>query len=104
MAPTLGSRSTAIEALRGADLTSKVAVVTGGNSGIGVETARALAHAGARVIITSRSIAAGTTVAEELNNAGLKVYMTWQISTSCSVALTAYKGFAFDHSIRHRAK
>lgn len=48
-------------------------VCSGGNSGLGVETARTLAYAGAKVIITSRSLAAGQTVADELNAAGLKV-------------------------------
>ena len=37
------------------DLTGKVAVVIGGTAGIGVETARALAKMGARVIITGRN-------------------------------------------------
>ena len=37
----------------------KVAVITGGSSGIGAETARVLSLAGCRVIITSRSIAIG---------------------------------------------
>ncbi|CAL8465009.1 g4544 [Coccomyxa elongata] len=46
------------------------AIVTGGNSGIGVETVRALAVAGARVILCSRSIEAGQKVAEQLKADG----------------------------------
>ena len=45
---------------------------SGGNSGIGVETARALAHAGARVILTSRKVSAGEEVAASLKSAGVK--------------------------------
>lgn len=41
-------------------LTGKTAIVTGGNSGIGLETCKALAHAGCRVLLCSRSVAAGT--------------------------------------------
>lgn len=37
------ARSTAAEVIAGTDLTGKNAVVTGGASGIGLETARALA-------------------------------------------------------------
>ena len=37
------------------DLNGKVAIVTGGYSGIGLETTRALAEAGARVIVPARS-------------------------------------------------
>ena len=33
----LGFSTTALQALRGADLTNKVAIVTGGNSGLGTE-------------------------------------------------------------------
>ena len=68
----LGARTTAIEALQGADLTGKVALVTGGNSGLGVETIRALAHAGADCVLCSRSVAAGEKVAAELQP-GVKV-------------------------------
>ncbi|MEO8702453.1 MAG: SDR family NAD(P)-dependent oxidoreductase [Kofleriaceae bacterium] len=49
-----GAASTAAEVIRGVDLTGKVAVVTGGASGIGVETVRALRGAGATVIVPAR--------------------------------------------------
>ncbi|KAL3136276.1 hypothetical protein ABBQ32_007283 [Trebouxia sp. C0010 RCD-2024] len=60
------SRVTAEEVLRGQDLSDKTVVITGGNSGIGQETVRVLAGAGAKVIMTSRNLAAGQKVATEL--------------------------------------
>ena len=41
------------------DLTGKIAVVTGANSGLGKETARAFAKKGAHVIVTARDINKG---------------------------------------------
>jgi NADPH:quinone reductase-like Zn-dependent oxidoreductase len=56
-------KPTAIEIVRshgeGSYLKGKTYIVTGGNSGIGLETCKALASAGARVILCSRSIHAG---------------------------------------------
>ena len=49
-----GARSTAQEVLEGIDLTGKVAIVTGGYSGLGLETTRALAGAGAHVVVPAR--------------------------------------------------
>ncbi|GAA5055549.1 NAD(P)-dependent dehydrogenase (short-subunit alcohol dehydrogenase family) [Thermocatellispora tengchongensis] len=49
-----GARSTAAEVIAGIDLSGKVAIVTGGYSGIGLETTRALAGAGARVVVPAR--------------------------------------------------
>jgi NAD(P)-dependent dehydrogenase (short-subunit alcohol dehydrogenase family) len=50
-----GARSTASEIAAAANLKNKTVIVTGGYSGIGLETTRALASAGARVIVTVRS-------------------------------------------------
>jgi NAD(P)-dependent dehydrogenase (short-subunit alcohol dehydrogenase family) len=53
-----GFASTATEVVQGIDLSGKRAIVTGGSSGIGVETARALAGAGADVTLAVRDTAA----------------------------------------------
>ena len=62
-----GYRTTAAEAVAGIDLTGKHAIVTGGYSGVGLETVRALAGAGARVTIGVRDAARGEATAQELN-------------------------------------
>ncbi len=49
--------STAEDVIAGIDLTGKTAIVTGGYSGIGTETARVLRAAGARVIVPARDLA-----------------------------------------------
>lgn len=58
--------STAAEVVAGIDLTGRRAVVTGGSSGIGVETARALAGAGAEVTLAVRDIRAGERTAQDI--------------------------------------
>jgi len=54
-----GFDSTAAEVIDGIDLSGKHAIVTGGSSGIGAETARALASAGAEVTLAVRNTSAG---------------------------------------------
>jgi NAD(P)-dependent dehydrogenase (short-subunit alcohol dehydrogenase family) len=55
-----GAQATAAEVIDGVDLHGRRAVVTGASSGIGVETARALAAAGAEVALAVRDTDAGT--------------------------------------------
>ena len=55
----LTAESTAAEVVNGIDLTGRRAIVTGGASGIGIETARALAGAGAEVTLAVRNVEAG---------------------------------------------
>jgi NAD(P)-dependent dehydrogenase (short-subunit alcohol dehydrogenase family) len=58
-AAKFGSATTTDEVLDGIDLTGKRVLITGGSSGIGQETARALAAHGAEVILTARDAAKG---------------------------------------------
>ncbi len=58
--------STAAEVIDGIDLSGKRTIVTGGASGIGVETARALASAGAEVVLAVRNLEAGARTAAEI--------------------------------------
>lgn len=52
------------------DMTGRTVVVTGGNSGIGLETAAALAAAGARVVITARDSDRGRAALDRLRARG----------------------------------
>jgi NAD(P)-dependent dehydrogenase (short-subunit alcohol dehydrogenase family) len=58
--------STAREVVAGLDLHGRRALVTGAASGIGVETVRALAIAGAETVIAARDLAAAERVAADL--------------------------------------
>ena len=72
-----GFTSTAMDVIAGLDLHGKNALVTGASSGLGVETARALAAAGANVTLPVRNLAKGEQVAAELrattNNDAVRV-------------------------------
>ena len=61
-----GFASAAAEVIDGIDLSGKRAIVTGGSSGIGIETARALAGAGAEVTLAVRDTDAGDRTATDI--------------------------------------
>jgi NAD(P)-dependent dehydrogenase (short-subunit alcohol dehydrogenase family) len=63
-AASFGAATTADEVLDGIDLGGKRVLVTGASSGIGQETARALAARGAEVILTARDVPKGEAVAQ----------------------------------------
>lgn len=50
------AKSTTEEVIKGIDLSGKTAIVTGGNTGIGLETVKTLSKAGATVIVPARDI------------------------------------------------
>lgn len=65
-AGAFGAQSTALDVIAGHDLHGRNAIVTGGASGIGVETVRALASAGAAVVLAARNRQQAEAVATEL--------------------------------------
>jgi NAD(P)-dependent dehydrogenase (short-subunit alcohol dehydrogenase family) len=64
-----GFHTTAADVIAGIDLTGRRVVITGATSGIGIETARALASAGADVTLAVRRLDAGTRIAGEIARA-----------------------------------
>ncbi|WP_085521014.1 oxidoreductase [Tuberibacillus sp. Marseille-P3662] len=65
------AHTTAEEVIKGIDLTGKVAIVTGGYSGIGLETTRVLANAGATVIVPVRTLDKGREALKDIPNVEL---------------------------------
>jgi NAD(P)-dependent dehydrogenase (short-subunit alcohol dehydrogenase family) len=63
-----GPRSTASEVIEGVDLEGKNAIITGGASGIGLETTKALAGAGANVTVAVRDIETATKALSDLES------------------------------------
>jgi NAD(P)-dependent dehydrogenase (short-subunit alcohol dehydrogenase family) len=61
-----GARSTADEVVQGLDLSGRLAVVTGGYSGLGLETTRTLARAGAHVVVPARRVASAEAAFRDL--------------------------------------
>lgn len=86
-----GYRSTAAEVIAGIDLAGKTAIVTGGYSGLGLETVRALADAGVRVIVPARRVDAAQQALDGIAEAEVRGA---DLSDLDSVA-------AFTESVRH---
>jgi NAD(P)-dependent dehydrogenase (short-subunit alcohol dehydrogenase family) len=84
-----GAQTTAAEILAGVDLTGRRAVVTGGASGIGRETARVLVAAGAAVTIGVRNLDTGQPVADEIGAVAAPLDLADQDSVRAFVAAWA---------------
>jgi NAD(P)-dependent dehydrogenase (short-subunit alcohol dehydrogenase family) len=67
-----GPASTTSDVIEGIDLSGKVAIVTGGYSGLGRETARTLLSAGARVIVPARDMAKAAAALAGINGVELQ--------------------------------
>jgi NAD(P)-dependent dehydrogenase (short-subunit alcohol dehydrogenase family) len=67
------------------EMRGKVALVTGGSSGIGLAAARAFARQGARVVIASRAAARGKAAEKALSKDGDAVWREADVADSRSV-------------------
>ncbi|WP_226467348.1 SDR family NAD(P)-dependent oxidoreductase [Luteimonas panaciterrae] len=67
-----GAHTTAADVLSGLDLTGKRAIVTGGHSGLGFETTKALTAAGAEVIVAARDTAAAQAATRDIAGASVE--------------------------------
>ena len=81
-----GAATTASAIVADVDLHGRRAIVTGASSGIGVETARALASVGADVTLAVRNVAAGAQVADGiaeklLPGSGVCTWPRWILPT-----------------------
>lgn len=77
------------------DLSGKIAIVTGGNQGIGFSIARGLADAGATVIIANRKAAEGQKAAESLKKEGFQATaIPTDVSSISSVAMLVSKAIS----------
>jgi NAD(P)-dependent dehydrogenase (short-subunit alcohol dehydrogenase family) len=94
-----GFETTTDEVLEGVDLHGKLAIVTGASTGLGLETARALAAAGAHVVLAGRDAArvdaALATVRDHVPDAQLEVGMLDLTS------LDSVRGFASSYASTH---
>ncbi|NIK68366.1 SDR family NAD(P)-dependent oxidoreductase [Paenibacillus sp. BK720] len=65
------ARTTANHIVKDADLTGKIIIVTGGSAGLGLESARTLAAAGAKVVVPARNVNKASQALTGLSNVEL---------------------------------
>jgi NAD(P)-dependent dehydrogenase (short-subunit alcohol dehydrogenase family) len=82
-----GPTTTAREVAAGVNLDGKTAVVTGGSSGIGAETVRVLAEAGARVIVGARDTGKADRALAGVNNVEV-----WQLDLAGPDSIDRFAG------------
>jgi NAD(P)-dependent dehydrogenase (short-subunit alcohol dehydrogenase family) len=92
---SFGHDTTTDEVLAGIDLTGKLALVTGGASGLGTETARALAARGARVLVTARDREPGEKIAAALRASTGNPAIDAAVLDLASIASTRHFARAF---------
>ncbi|XP_021318384.1 (+)-neomenthol dehydrogenase isoform X1 [Sorghum bicolor] len=72
---------------------TRVAVVTGGNKGIGLEVCRQLASNGITVVLTARDEKRGAAAVEELKDAGLSDVIFHQLEVTDAQSIARLAGF-----------
>jgi NAD(P)-dependent dehydrogenase (short-subunit alcohol dehydrogenase family) len=81
-----GAFTPARDVVAGHDLAGKVAIVTGAATGIGIETARALAEAGAEVVLAVRKPDLGDAAVAEINKTAKGAKASWSMLDLSSFA------------------
>ena len=89
---TFGFESTTDEVLEGIDLTGKVVLITGGNSGLGAETARAMAAKGADVTISARKRSKAADVVSQIEAATGKTVGVGELELGSLASVRAFAG------------
>src|SRR5258706_11090678 len=78
------------------DLNGKVAIVTGGNGGIGLGMARGLAAAGAKVVVAGRNAAKSAAAAKEIGGDAIEVDVKSEASLKALIAETETRNGRLD--------
>lgn len=86
-----GWDSTAEEVARGVDLSGKRVVLTGASSGLGIETARALAATGANLVLGVRDLARGEAALDDVRGSSIGCFQLLRLDLS---DLESVRGFA----------
>jgi len=82
-----------VHRLMAAAIGTRVAVVTGGNKGIGLEVCRQLASNGITVVLTARDEKRGAAAVEELKDAGLSDVIFHQLEVTDAQSIARLAGF-----------
>lgn len=97
------SKSTTADVIKGIDLKGKIAIVTGGNTGIGLETTKTLAAAGATVIVAARDIEKAERNLEGVANVEIEVMDAMDSSTIDAFAIKFLNSNRPLHLLIHNA-
>ena len=90
MSSSFHARTTAMEVAASANLAGKLAVITGPTSGIGVETARALAAAGTDLILGCRDLDAGRRLADRISSESGRSVIAQRMDLCDFASVTAF--------------
>jgi NAD(P)-dependent dehydrogenase (short-subunit alcohol dehydrogenase family) len=94
-----GAETTTAEVIEGIDLRGKTALVTGASSGLGQETARALASRGAHVVLTARNADAGRAAADAIRSSTRNEHI--EVEDLELASLASIRAFAKRFLARH---
>ena len=85
-----GAKTTTDEVLDGIDLTGITVLITGGTSGLGAETARAMAARGADVTITARTPAKGQATVDQIKTSTGKTIAVEALELGSGTSIRAF--------------